>query len=175
MPHVWEKRPDVRVWIVGMDPSPRLLAYAQNKNINVTGTVDDMRPYLTKATLAAAPTSYGVGIQNKVLEAMACATPVIASQQAVSVLDIEVGKDIVVADVPLDFAKKVISLLDDRERRDSVGRAGRQFVERNHDWTVVAARLEEVYTQSLNKQSTRDFRGDFEKPQPGKFMETMEE
>jgi glycosyltransferase involved in cell wall biosynthesis len=175
MPHVWEKRPDVRVWIVGMDPSPRLLAYAQNKNINVTGTVDDMRPYLTKATLAAAPISYGVGIQNKVLEAMACATPVIASQQAISALDIEVGKEIVLADDPLDFAKKVSSLLDDRERRDSIGRAGRQFVERNHDWTVITARLEEVYTQSLYHQSIRDNRGDYEKPELGEFMGIMKE
>jgi glycosyltransferase involved in cell wall biosynthesis len=164
MPHVWEKRPDVKVWIVGKDPSPRLLAYAQNQNIQVTGTVDEIRPYLTKATLSAAPISYGAGIQNKVLEAMACATPVIASQQAVSALGVEVGKEIVVADDPLDFAKKVISLLDDRERREIVGRAGRQFVERNHDWAVLAARLEGVYTQSLNKQSTWDIRGDFEKP-----------
>ena len=150
MPHVWEKRPEVKVWIVGKDPSPRLLAYAQNPNIQVTGTVDNMSPYLTKATLSAAPISYGVGIQNKVLEAMACATPVIASHQAVSALGVEAGKEIVVADDPLDFAKKVISLLDDREQRYSVGRAGRQFVERNHDWAVLAARLEEIYTQSLN-------------------------
>jgi sugar transferase (PEP-CTERM/EpsH1 system associated) len=164
MPLVWEKRPGVKVWLVGKDPSPRVLAYAQYPNIQVTGTVDDMRPYLTKATLSAAPISYGVGIQNKVLEAMACATPVIASQQAVSALGVEAGKEIVVADDSLDFANKVISLLDERERRESVGRAGRQFVERNHDWAVLAGRLEEVYAQSLNKQLTRNIRGDFEKP-----------
>ncbi|MEE9188722.1 MAG: glycosyltransferase, partial [Anaerolineales bacterium] len=175
MPLVWEKRPGVKVWLVGKDPSPRVLAYAQYPNIQVTGTVDDMRPYLTKATLSAAPISYGVGIQNKVLEAMACATPVIASQQAVSALGVEAGKEIVVADDSLDFANKVISLLDERERRESVGRAGRQFVERNHDWVVLAARLEEVYTQSLNRQSTRNIRGDFEKLYPGKFMGIMKE
>lgn len=154
MPHIWEKQPNVKVWIVGKDPSPKLLAYAKNPNIQVTGTVDDMRPYLTKATLSVAPISYGVGIQNKVLEAMACATPVIASQQAVSALGVEAGKEILVAEDSLDFANKVISFLDERERRESVGRAGRQFVEKNHDWAVIAARLEEVYTQSLNKQST---------------------
>jgi glycosyltransferase involved in cell wall biosynthesis len=175
MPLVWEKRPGVKVWLVGKDPSPRVLAYAQYPNIQVTGKVDDMRPYLTKATLSAAPISYGVGIQNKVLEAMACATPVIASQQAVSALGVEAGKDIVVADNSLDFANKVISLLDEREQRESVGRAGRQFVERNHDWAVLAARLEEVYTQSLNQQSTRNIRGDFEKLYPGKFMGIMKE
>ena len=167
MPLVWEKRPDVKVWIVGKDPPPRLLAYAQNQNIQVTGTVDDMRPYLTKATLSAAPISYGVGIQNKVLEAMACATPVIASQQAVSALSVEAGKEILVADNPLDFANKVITLLEEREWRDSVGRAGRQYVERNHDWTILAAQLEEVYTQSLNHQ----LKSTIEATEPGKFME----
>jgi glycosyltransferase involved in cell wall biosynthesis len=69
-------------------------------------------------------------------------------------LGVESGKEIVVADDSLDFANKVISLLDERERRESVGRAGRKYVERNHDWAVHAARLEEVYTQSLNRQST---------------------
>jgi glycosyltransferase involved in cell wall biosynthesis len=167
MPFVWEKLPDVKVWVVGKDPPPRLLAYSQNQNIQVTGTVDDMRPYLTKATVSVAPISYGVGIQNKILEAMACATPVIASQQAVSALSVEAGKEIIVADNPLDFAKKLLALLNDRERRDSLGRAGRQFVERNHDWSVIAARLEEVYTQSLNQQSMSTI----EAMEPSKFLE----
>jgi sugar transferase (PEP-CTERM/EpsH1 system associated) len=167
MPFVWEKLPDVKVWVVGKDPPPRLLAYAQNQNIQVTGTVGDMRPYLTKATVSVAPISYGVGIQNKVLEAMACATPVIASQQAVSALSVEAGKEIIVADNPLDFAKKVVTLLNERERRDSLGRAGRQYVERNHDWSVIASRLEEVYTQSLHQQSMSTI----ETMEPSKFLE----
>ena len=121
------------------------------KNVEVTGTVENMRDYLVKATLAATPIDYGVGIQNKVLEAMACETPVIASPQAVSSINVKNGKDIIVADDPEDFARKVIFLLDDPEYRESIGKAGRKFVEKNHDWRIAAAQLEEIYFRSLNQ------------------------
>ena len=154
MPHVWEKLPDVQVWIVGKDPPPKLQALAQNSNIHVTGTVEDIRPYLQKATLSATPITYGAGIQNKVLEAMACATPVIATPQAVSALGVKAGEEILVASDANSFAENVIALLEKPERREKIGKAGRRFVERNHDWAVIAARLEDVYSQAIDQHST---------------------
>jgi glycosyltransferase involved in cell wall biosynthesis len=154
MPHVWEKQPDVQVWIVGKDPPPKLQALAQNSNIHVTGTVEDIRPYLQMATLSASPITYGAGIQNKVLEAMACATPVIATPQAVSALGVKAGEEILVASDANSFAEKVIALLEEPERREAIGKAGRRFVERHHDWTVIAARLEDVYSQAIDRRST---------------------
>lgn len=151
MPRIWAKRPEVKVWIVGKNPPSRLVNYKRMKNVEVTGTVENMRDYLAKATLAATPIDYGVGIQNKVLEAMACETPVIASPQAVSSINVKNGKDIIVADDPEDFARKVIFLLDDPEYRESIGKAGRKFVEKNHDWRIAAAQLEEIYFRSLNQ------------------------
>ncbi|MGB7094074.1 MAG: glycosyltransferase, partial [Anaerolineales bacterium] len=149
MPHVWEQQPQVKVWVVGKDPPPKLKAYTENENIYVTGTVDDIRPYLRKATLSASPIPYGAGIQNKVLEAMACATPVVATQQAVSALDVQVDKEIMVAGNPVEFADKMIALLESPELRVEIGNAGRKYVERNHDWAVLAAKLAEVYSQTL--------------------------
>ncbi len=154
MPHVWEKHADVQVWIVGKDPPQTLQVLAENSNIHVTGTVDDIRPYLQKATLSASPITYGAGIQNKVLEAMACETPVIATPQAVSALRVEAGKEILVADDTNSFAENVIALLEEPERREKIGKAGRRFVERNHDWAVIAARLEDVYSQAIDRRST---------------------
>ncbi|MFC1923244.1 glycosyltransferase [Chloroflexota bacterium] len=154
MPHVWEKNADVQVWIVGKDPPQSLQVLANNPNIHVTGTVDDIRPYLQMATLSASPISYGAGIQNKVLEAMACATPVIATPQAVSALKVEAGKEILVAEDAHTFAEKVIALLEEPERREEIGKAGRKFVEQNHDWAVVAARLADVYSQAIDQRST---------------------
>ena len=154
MPHVWVKHANVQVWIVGKDPPQSLQVLADNPNIHVTGTVDDIRPYLQKATLSASPISYGAGIQNKVLEAMACATPVIATPQAVSALNVEPGKEIIVAEDAHSFAKKVIALLEEPERREEIGKAGRKFVERNHDWAVVAARLADVYSKAIDRRST---------------------
>ncbi len=156
MPLVWEKKPDVQVSIVGKDPPSQFRAYAQHKNIQVTGTVDDIRPYLREATISASPINYGVGIQNKVLEAMACATPVIASRQASSALKAENGKEIVIADGPLDFAEKLVSLLDQPVWRERIGKAGRRYVEKNHDWAGIAAQLAEVYTQTIDQRSISD-------------------
>jgi glycosyltransferase involved in cell wall biosynthesis len=85
--------------------------------VQVTGVVDDLRPYLQSATLAVAPIRYGTGIQNKVLEAMACATPVVASHQAVSALQVAPGEDLIVADQPREFARAILELLNDPERR----------------------------------------------------------
>lgn len=153
MPHVWEAHPDVQVWIVGKDPPPYLLALNQNPNVKVTGTVEDIRPYLQSATLSASPISYGAGIQNKVLEAMACGTPVVASRQAISALDVSPGDEILVADDPATFAKRVISLLDHPEQRKEIGMAGRKFVEKNHDWSVIASQLVDVYTHAIERRS----------------------
>jgi sugar transferase (PEP-CTERM/EpsH1 system associated) len=154
MPHVWSQQPGVQVWIVGKDPPPKMQALNQNPNIKVTGTVEDIRPYLQNATLAASPITYGVGIQNKVLEAMACATPVIASKQAVSALDVKSGEDAIVVDDHISFAREVLTLMNDPDRQKGLGRAGRRYVEKNHDWSVVATRLEDVYSRTLERIRT---------------------
>lgn len=162
MPRVWARRPDVRLQIVGKDP-PReirdLPASARNgvnvDRVVVTGTVPDIRPFLWNATLSVVPLVYGAGIQNKVLEAMACGTPVITSAQAVSALEAQPGVDVVVAKGPEDFALAILELLQRPLLQQSLSVAGRRYVERHHDWNGIAARLESVYrgaVESLNEK-----------------------
>jgi len=86
MPRVWQKRPGVQLMIVGKDPTADIRDLCANPQITVTGTVDDIRPFLWKATAAVVPLVYGAGIQNKILEAMACGTPVITASRALSSL-----------------------------------------------------------------------------------------
>jgi sugar transferase (PEP-CTERM/EpsH1 system associated) len=148
LPYVWEKRPDVKLTVVGKDPPRSLLALAENPAVQVTGSVPDLRPYLQRAAAAVAPITYGAGIQNKVLEAMACATPVVASPQAVLALNIREGEEILVAGDPQQFAQKVLMLLEDGALRRQLGQAGRQFVERQHSWNAAAAQLEQIYQQA---------------------------
>jgi glycosyltransferase involved in cell wall biosynthesis len=145
MPLIWNKKPGVKLWIVGKDPTPALWTLEKNPAVKVTGTVPDMRPYLQKAALAVAPLTYGVGIQNKVLEAMACATPVVASPQAVSALEAVPGQDIAVSRSPEDFAQTILHLMDEPTERERLGLNGRKYVEANHRWADIAAHLEEVY------------------------------
>jgi sugar transferase (PEP-CTERM/EpsH1 system associated) len=145
LPLVWAQRPDVKLWVVGKDPTPEIVALGENPAVTVTGMVDDLRPYLRRATLAVAPIQYGAGIQNKVLEALACGTPVICTTQAVSALEIRPGSEIVTADSPQQFAENILTLLADPARRQQISQAGLAYVRQNHDWANIAARLENIY------------------------------
>ena len=147
LPVVWFRNPEVKLCIVGKDPPQSIRKLAQNPAIQVTGTVDDIRPYLQHATMAVAPITYGAGIQNKVLEAMACGTPVIATTQAVSALSIRPDRDAIIADEPGKFAQSVLDLLENPDRQREVGQAGRRYVEENHRWADISLKLERIYGQ----------------------------
>jgi glycosyltransferase involved in cell wall biosynthesis len=108
-----------------------------------------MRPYLAQAAVAVSTVRYGVGIQNKVLEAMAMETPVVCSTQAASALRIQAGQDLLVGDNPESIARHILDLLASPEKRASLGSAGRQYVETHHNWDQAAALFESRY---LNAQ-----------------------
>ncbi|MBC8075643.1 MAG: glycosyltransferase [Chloroflexales bacterium] len=155
MPLVWRERPDVRLQLVGAGPPPSLLALAADTRIEVTGWVADLRPYLAQATLAVCALRYGVGIQNKVLEAMAMGAPLVASRQAAVALDALDGHELILAERPDEFARAILALLDDPARRAALGTRGRQYVERQHDWARAIATLEDAYAAALHVQRGR--------------------
>ncbi len=150
-PLVRRFRPDASVLIVGKSPPSRIRAYGDNEAVTVTGAVPDVRPYLRRATIAAAPIVYGAGIQNKVLEAMATATPVVASPLAVQALDVRSGRELEVADGPEAFARSIVDLLGDPVRRQELAQAGREYVERKHDWAEITAQLERYYDALIDQ------------------------
>ena len=152
MPHIWAARPDVKLWIVGKDPTSEIVALAENPNVTVTGFVEDIRPYLQQATIAVAPLTYGAGVQNKVLEAMACATPVITTLQAISALQIEAGQDVLVADQPEQFAQTILNLLNNPQQQEQVGQAGYRYVHTHHHWPNIVARLENIYQNAIHNR-----------------------
>jgi len=152
MPLVWAQRPNARLVIAGSRPTSavRQLATNHGGRIKVTGYVPDLRTPLQEASVAVAPLLYGAGIQNKVLEAMACGTPVVASPLAVSALShLQAGTDGLVADTPKLQAEQILRLLSDDALRERMGAAGRRYVEAHHDWDAIAAQLEIVYQRSM--------------------------
>jgi glycosyltransferase involved in cell wall biosynthesis len=150
LPLVWQDQPQVKLWIVGKDPSKEIQDLAENPAITVTGFVESLLPYLQNASIAVAPIMYGAGIQNKVLEAMACGTPVVTNPQAISAISAKPGQDVLVGETPKEFAQAIIELLEDYEYRHQIGNAGRVFVEQNHDWKKICIQLENFYNQSIN-------------------------
>jgi glycosyltransferase involved in cell wall biosynthesis len=149
MPQVWVKHPTVKVVIVGKDPPRKILKVAENPLIEITGTVDDIRPYLWRATIAVVPLVYGAGIQNKILEAMATGTPVVTTSAAISSLRATAGEDALVADSAEAFAATVIRLMENPVLRHRVGCAGLEYVNRYHDWKKMTAELVGIYEQAI--------------------------
>jgi polysaccharide biosynthesis protein PslH len=157
MPLVWAQRPDAEVWLVGKDPAPELRALAEKQpgtggttgavagRVVVTGEVPAMQDFIQGAAVAVAPLLYGAGIQNKVLEAMACGAPVVASAQASQSLAAVPGQDFLLASGPADFAAAILAVLGSAELRAELGHAGRRFVENNHSWDSAVAQLEGIY------------------------------
>jgi glycosyltransferase involved in cell wall biosynthesis len=152
MPLVWSRHPDVKLNIIGKDPPGEILAMGDDSRVMISGTVPDLRIYLQTASIAVAPIIYGVGIQNKVLEAMACQTPVVASPQAVSALNILPGQDAFVADGADAFANAIITLIEQPDLRRQVSINGYQYVREKHNWTDITLQLEDIYRKS-NKRT----------------------
>jgi glycosyltransferase involved in cell wall biosynthesis len=164
MPHVWATHPAVRVQIVGKDPPAQIRALATTNDsrtpqagrgsVEVTGTVPDIRPYIQQATIAAAPLLYGAGIQNKVLEAMACGTPVVTTGQAAGGMQAQPGRDLLVAESAPQFATAIVQLLENADERRALRNAGRAYVEAHHSWPAIVAALETVYHQAGAQRMT---------------------
>lgn len=152
MPLVWAQRPDARIWIVGKDPPPDICALASDTNgtkrVTITGTVPDVRPYLQQATVAAAPILYGAGIQNKVLEAMACGTPIVVSPQAISGLQAEAKDSVMIAQDTEAFADAILHLFQDTACRSRLSLQGRRYVEQHHSWQRIVDKVEAIYQEA---------------------------
>lgn len=144
-PLIVSQRPDVRLAIVGKDPSRSVARLARDSAVTVTGYVPDLRAYLGRATVAVSPVLYGAGCQNKVLEAMAMGTPLVCSSVSVRGIAAKAGRDFLVADTPPAMADSVLGLLESRTMRKRLAGEARRTVETHHDWSAVAQRLERVY------------------------------
>lgn len=152
MPKIWAKFPETKLKIVGKDPTDQIIQLSNHKHITVTGTVDDMRPYLQKATVAVAPIQYGVGIQNKLLEAMACGTPVVTTSTGARGLRAARDGEIFVGDSAEEFSGKVVELLNSAETRRTLAQAGHRYVSGNHNWTEKTEKLAELYKEARSEK-----------------------
>jgi polysaccharide biosynthesis protein PslH len=133
LPAVRALRPEVLFYIVGMNPTQEVQALARVGSVVVTGRVPDVRPYLQHARVVVAPLRVARGIQNKVLDAMAMARPVVVSTAAARSLAGRANRDFAVADDAAEFAGKVTGLLA-AEPGEAMGRAARARVIADYDW-----------------------------------------
>lgn len=143
-PLVQLRRPHARLMIAGARP-PAWLLRRRRSGVEVTGYVPDLGRLIAGAAVSVAPLRYAVGMQNKVLEAMACAIPVVTTTAGVGDLGFAEGGHGFVANDARSFAERICRLLDDRRRAREMGRAGRNHVERHHAVGPLADQLDRYY------------------------------
>jgi sugar transferase (PEP-CTERM/EpsH1 system associated) len=133
-PQVLKAFPDSAFCIAGRNPDDAILALKNRPGIEVTGTVPDIRACLASAAICVAPLQIARGIQNKVLEGMAMGKAVVATPGAATGLKAVPDEEIVVSGSEADFAKAVITLLNNPEERQKIGTNARAYVESHHSW-----------------------------------------
>jgi sugar transferase (PEP-CTERM/EpsH1 system associated) len=141
LPPLRSVAPGVRFAVVGMRPASAVKALAGGE-IEVTGAVADIRPYLHHAAVVVAPLRIARGVQNKVLEAMAMGRPVVASDACASALDVVVGRDLLSAGDAAQFVAAIRSLLADPARAAGIGRAARRRVLERYGWDAQLAPID---------------------------------
>lgn len=133
-PIIREEMPEICLYIVGKDPHPKVRNLSNHRSIKVTGFVEDLRPYLSKASVFVYPGKWGTGIKNKILEAMAMAKPVVTTPTGAYGIESEEGKNMLIRKDPIGFAEAVIELLQNENKRSKIGERARRTVVKHHSW-----------------------------------------
>jgi sugar transferase (PEP-CTERM/EpsH1 system associated) len=141
LPQLAQARPAVRFYVVGMNPAPAVRDLVRDPRVAVTGRVADIRPWLAHARVVVAPLRMARGIQNKVLEALAMARPVVASTAVAAALDPATAAHVAAAESAPDMARAVLGQL----ARGSVQMpAARAHVLARYDWDRSLARIADL-------------------------------
>jgi polysaccharide biosynthesis protein PslH len=134
---------NVRLFIVGNKPAARLDALRGRPDIEITGYVQDVVPFLHSATVYIAPLRMGSGTRLKLLQAMAAGCAIVST--SIGAQGLNVKDEILIADDADSFARAVTLLLKDPARRAELGKAAKRSVCDHYDWSVIIPRLLELY------------------------------
>ncbi len=152
-PRLRQIHKQIRLYIVGRNPVPKLTKYHNGENIIITGFVEDVREYIDKSALFISPLRFGSGMKNKILEAMAMEKPVVASPVSRDGIEgLEHRKNIVkMEDLnPVTWAETISRLLRNVKLQDSIGKKGRELVCAQYSWPKICGLYHKLYEDCLS-------------------------
>jgi len=152
-PAVRRRVPDAELELAGIGAGRAVLALDGLPGVRVVGYVENMADFINTAAVAACPMRGGSGMQIKMMEAMACAVPVVASKYAAEGIPAVEGRDFLRADDAAETAGRICELLESEERSRAIGDAGRAFVERHASWDASAAAFESLVVQAVERSA----------------------
>lgn len=145
-PAVANEFPDLRFTIVGRNPGPQVRALASH-NVQVTGSVDDVRPYYLSGEAVVVPLRVGSGTRLKILEAMAAGVPVVSTALGAEGLEAVDGVHMLIGNSPREFAAALVRLLRDPALAASLVDAGKKLVIGRYDWSTLGQRLYDIHNE----------------------------
>ena len=150
LPLLRERRPNIKLLIVGADPSPEIRRLGELPGVTVTGSVPQVQPYVLRSALTVAPLRIARGTQNKMLESMAMGVPVVSSRIAAGGVDAVAGEHLLVASTPAEYRDAVLRILDDPAERARLATAGRERVLSHHAWPSSMQRLDRIIERGIS-------------------------
>ncbi|MFQ3193100.1 MAG: sugar transferase (PEP-CTERM/EpsH1 system associated) [Paraglaciecola sp.] len=128
------QHPSARFVIAGMNPSADVTQLANDNSIEVTGFVDDILPYYHQADIFVAPFRLARGVQNKVLQAFACALPVISTPMGAEGILCQADQDILIASTPDEFVAQANQLIAQPKLAKSIGQSALHIIKQHYSW-----------------------------------------
>jgi glycosyltransferase involved in cell wall biosynthesis len=150
-PRVLTRLSDATLLIIGRDPAPAVSQLA-GPRISVTGTVENIWPYITRANVFVFPMIEGTGLQNKILEAMYAGVPVVTTSIAADAMDARSGEQLLVGDTDDEIVAQVVRVLDDYQYASALAGRARAFVLRHFSWPAILPRYEAIVVPGNTSQ-----------------------
>jgi glycosyltransferase involved in cell wall biosynthesis len=155
-PLIQKNLPEVSFTVVGRNPPAWLATKGKGfRNVEFTGTVDDVRPYIARSSLYIVPLRIGGGSRLKILEALAMSKPVLSTTIGAEGLKVKNGETIAISDVPFSFAITAIEMMKRPERCAYLGENGRHLVVKEYSWDSIAVILEKVWCKAASLTPAR--------------------
>ncbi len=149
-PEIKRAVPDVAFYAVGQDPPTDLRRLAKyDKDIIVTGYVDDIRSLVAQSAVYVVPLRVGGGTRLKVLDAMAMERPIVSTTIGAEGINVTSGKNIILVDEPAGFARRTVELLRNPDLRSRMGAEARRLVETEYSWDIIGGKLQIAYESVL--------------------------
>jgi glycosyltransferase involved in cell wall biosynthesis len=149
-PFLQKKDPNFKITIVGSGPSEKIKAY-KNDNINITGFVKDVKPYMWNSSVFIVPLRMGGGTRFKVVEAMAAGIPVVSTSLGCEGIPGKDGEHLLIRDDPSEFADAVFEAATNKELAERLSINGMKFAKENVDWEIVGNKLENEIKNAVSK------------------------
>ena len=155
-PLIKSRLPELKFYVVGQGPPLAIQNLSQEKNIIVTGKVDDVRPFLKKARVFICPVRLGGGFRGKILEAMAIGRPIVSTSLGAEGIPASHEENIILADNPEEFAKGTLDLMNDDKLFEKIRVQGRKLVEEKYGWEKGVEVMEGILEKMLINPSSKN-------------------